>query len=243
MKIIPVPVRDETMSTSGVFVDTYELSKVQTAAREHGVEDIVGCITTHHHHDHSGGNTDFANAYPDAPIYGGSNQVVSWTHPVSHGSTFPLFPGSSVKGRCHATPCHTQDSIAYFLEDESVHRFKQAGERAPYSGPRRSFKSCDSIRDPATNSTSSSQASLDAELVICVLNPPSSSGGGGTTSSSSSSSSSMSTTRSTTTRTTTSTTSLTVITTTGPSGPQTITNIITVASSSTAPPSDSSEDD
>ncbi|CAD6915734.1 unnamed protein product [Tilletia controversa] len=127
MKIVPVLVREDNYAylvidsahpTKGVFVDPYTLSTVQDRARKEAVEDVVGCITTHHHHDHSGGNADFANAYPSAPIYGGSDQVPKRTHPVQDGSSFPLFPGSSIKVTCHATPCHTQDSIAFFLEDE-----------------------------------------------------------------------------------------------------------------------------
>ncbi|CAD6912128.1 unnamed protein product [Tilletia controversa] len=69
---------------------------VQDRAREEAVEDVVGCITTHHHHDHSGGNADFANAYPSAPIYGGSDQVPKRAYPVQDGYSFPLFPGSSI---------------------------------------------------------------------------------------------------------------------------------------------------
>ncbi|KAK0548614.1 Cytoplasmic glyoxalase II [Tilletia horrida] len=137
MKIIPVPVRDDNYAYlvldsspngkgKGVFVDPYTLSKVQAAAKEHSVEEVVGLITTHHHHDHSGGNPDFAKAYPSAPIYGGSDKIPNLTHPVKDGSKFPLFEGSSITVTCHATPCHTQDSIAFFLEDERA----EAGSKA-----------------------------------------------------------------------------------------------------------------
>ncbi|KAE8236898.1 hypothetical protein A4X06_0g9402 [Tilletia controversa] len=37
-----------------------------------------------------------ANAYPSAPIYGGSDQVPKRAYPVQDGSSFPLFPGSSI---------------------------------------------------------------------------------------------------------------------------------------------------
>lgn len=39
------------------------------------------------------------------------------THIVKNGETFPLQPGSSITVRAISTPCHTQDSICYFLED------------------------------------------------------------------------------------------------------------------------------
>ncbi|KAK0550322.1 Cytoplasmic glyoxalase II [Tilletia horrida] len=117
MKIIPVPVRDDNYAYlvldsspngkgKGVFVDPYTLSKVQAAAKEHSVEDVV--------------------AYPSAPIYGGSDKIPNLTHPVKDGSKFPLFEGSSITVTCHATPCHTQDSIAFFLEDERA----EAGSKA-----------------------------------------------------------------------------------------------------------------
>lgn len=59
MRILPVPVRDDnyaylvidTPSKSGVFVDPYTLSKAQDAAKREGVQKVLGCITTHHHHD------------------------------------------------------------------------------------------------------------------------------------------------------------------------------------------------
>lgn len=59
MRILPVPVRDDNYaylvidapSKSGVFVDPYTLSKAQDAAKQEGVQKVLGCITTHHHHD------------------------------------------------------------------------------------------------------------------------------------------------------------------------------------------------
>ena len=63
MKVIPVPVRSDNYayllvdeeSKKTVAVDPYDVPKVASAAQGLGVE-IVACITTHHHDDHSGGN-------------------------------------------------------------------------------------------------------------------------------------------------------------------------------------------
>lgn len=63
MKVIPVPVRSDNYayllidekSKKAVAVDPYDLPKVSSSAQGLGVE-IVACITTHHHDDHSGGN-------------------------------------------------------------------------------------------------------------------------------------------------------------------------------------------
>ncbi|PWN48088.1 Metallo-hydrolase/oxidoreductase [Violaceomyces palustris] len=134
MKIIPVPVRSDNYSyiilsspsqvegderQKACFVDPYDLDKVRKVAQEeYGIrdEDVVGCLTTHHHHDHSGGNEDFAKAYPNLPIWGGSDKCPKMTKQLQHGSTFDLLPNVTVK--CYGTPCHTQDSICYYLEDK-----------------------------------------------------------------------------------------------------------------------------
>lgn len=63
MKVIPVPVRSDNYayllvdeeSKKAAAIDPYDLPKVAASAQELGVE-IVACITTHHHDDHSGGN-------------------------------------------------------------------------------------------------------------------------------------------------------------------------------------------
>lgn len=133
MRIIPVPVREDNyayvlMSTpvkagvrpQAVFVDPYDVAKVRKAAESEGLKDtdIVGLLTTHGHYDHAGGNSDFAKQYPNRPIWGGASSISGVTNVVSNGETFTLFPDSSpVTVSCHATPCHTRDSICYLVED------------------------------------------------------------------------------------------------------------------------------
>ena len=63
MKVIPVPVRSDNYayllvdeeSKKAVAVDPYDVPKVASSAQGLAVE-IVACLTTHHHDDHSGGN-------------------------------------------------------------------------------------------------------------------------------------------------------------------------------------------
>lgn len=124
MKVIPVPVRDDNYayllvdeaSNKAAAVDPYDVPKVQAAADKAGVEIVAG-ITTHHHHDHSGGNEAFATAYPGVPIYGGSDKVPALTKLVKDKDEFTV--GSSVNVKCLATPCHTQDSICYYVTSSS----------------------------------------------------------------------------------------------------------------------------
>ncbi|KAF8163144.1 beta-lactamase-like protein [Crassisporium funariophilum] len=122
MKVIAVPVRDDNYayllidepSLKAAAVDPYDVAKVAEAAQTHGVEIVAG-ITTHHHFDHSGGNE--ALKYPNAIIYGGSDKVPALTKLVKDKDEFTL--GDNVHVKCLATPCHTQDSICYYVTDKT----------------------------------------------------------------------------------------------------------------------------
>lgn len=120
MKVIPVPccsdnymyiIVDEATNTTAV-VDPYDPSKLEIAAKEHGVKlgklfyfilllnaqletkiylsiaewsFFVGeyLLTTHHHYDHAGSNLEFVQKYPNVQVYGGSDKVPGLTHLVS----------------------------------------------------------------------------------------------------------------------------------------------------------------
>jgi len=79
--------------------------------------EIVACITTHHHNDHCGGNDSFAKEFPHAPIYGGSDKIQSVTDIVKDADEFTV---GSLEVKCLATPCHTKDSICYFVTNRSL---------------------------------------------------------------------------------------------------------------------------
>src|SRR5712691_4522798 len=63
MRVIPAPVRKDNYSylivddtaNEAAAVDPHTPSKVKEAADQLGVRVVAG-LTTHHHHDHSGGN-------------------------------------------------------------------------------------------------------------------------------------------------------------------------------------------
>lgn len=185
MQIKPISLRDDNYGyliidnqfpEKGVLVDPYTLSTCQKAASDAGVKDIVANITTHHHHDHAGGNADFAKAYPKAPIYGGSKEVLNLTHKVGKGDSFALFEGSSITVKTYPTPCHTQDSTAFYLEDTAAgkmdavrsernyHRVVFTGDTLFVSGCGRFFEGTPEQMHTALNTT---LASLPGDTLVC----------------------------------------------------------------------------
>ncbi|PCH38274.1 hydroxyacylglutathione hydrolase [Wolfiporia cocos MD-104 SS10] len=118
MRVLPVPVREDNyaylliddVSNKAAAVDPYDVPKVAAAAEKAGVEIVAG-ITTHHHFDHSGGNQ--AKQFPGVPIYGGSDKVPALTNLVKDKDEFTV--GTGIQVKCLATPCHTQDSICYYV--------------------------------------------------------------------------------------------------------------------------------
>ncbi|GES59762.1 glyoxylase [Aspergillus terreus] len=79
-----------------------------------GKIDLTAIVNTHHHWDHAGGNNEMLKTFGQLPVIGGANcQSVTKT-PV-HGETFTI--GERISVKALHTPCHTQDSICYFMQD------------------------------------------------------------------------------------------------------------------------------
>jgi len=66
------------------------------------------------HGDHAGGNTRILAEYKGLPVIGGKDCAAKTTTPA-HGETFRI--GDSITVKALHTPCHTQDSICYFVQD------------------------------------------------------------------------------------------------------------------------------
>lgn len=65
--------------------------------------------------DHAGGNEEFKKQFPGVTVYGGSEQVAGLTKQINHKDSFKI--GESIKVTGYHTPCHTQDSTCFFVED------------------------------------------------------------------------------------------------------------------------------
>ncbi|KAG5920171.1 hypothetical protein E4U42_006279 [Claviceps africana] len=92
-----------------------EVAPIIKQAIAKGAINLKGIINTHHHRDHAGGNKTLRHELktPDLAIIGGSD-CEAVTQTPGHGECFKL--GDITVKSLH-TPCHTQDSICYLMED------------------------------------------------------------------------------------------------------------------------------
>ncbi|KAG2416381.1 hypothetical protein HFD88_007596 [Aspergillus terreus] len=79
-----------------------------------GKIDLTAIVNTHHHWDHAGGNNEMLKTFGQLPVIGGAN-CQSVTKTPAHGETFTI--GERISVKALHTPCHTQDSICYFMQD------------------------------------------------------------------------------------------------------------------------------
>ncbi|CDZ97030.1 succinate:fumarate antiporter [Phaffia rhodozyma] len=133
MKITPIKARSDnwmyiiqdTNSKKGAVVDPFNAEKISAEVAKQGVE-VTHLITTHHHYDHAGGNKDFVKNFPNVVVTGGSNECEGVTQIVKDGETFKI--GDDLEVTCIHTPCHTQDSICYYVVD------KKSDEKVVFTG-------------------------------------------------------------------------------------------------------------
>ncbi|KAJ1937061.1 Cytoplasmic glyoxalase II [Kickxella alabastrina] len=134
MQVVPVPCLSDnyayllvdSKTQQVTAVDPVDAPKVLSAVLSTGFP-LTGILTTHHHADHSGGNTKMQNAIPGIPVYGGDERIPAMTHRVEHGDEFTL---GSFRIRAIRTPGHTTGSVCYFVEEEG----EGEEERAVFSG-------------------------------------------------------------------------------------------------------------
>ncbi|GAB0145090.1 hypothetical protein EsHS_00005534 [Epichloe bromicola] len=94
-----------------------EVVPILKEAISRGAIHLKGIVNTHHHWDHAGGNKKLLQELgtPGLPIIGGKN-CEGVTKTPGHEESLEL--GDIAIKSVH-TPCHTQDSICFFMEDHS----------------------------------------------------------------------------------------------------------------------------
>ncbi|AMD19156.1 HBR255Cp [Eremothecium sinecaudum] len=112
------------------LIDPAEAMEVLEDLNSSEKKSITAIVNTHHHFDHSGGNVAMVAALK---LLGVKPIVISGSHlsPIcneipEHLKTYQL--GDSIEVLCIRTPCHTQDSVCYYLWD------KDTDERAIFTG-------------------------------------------------------------------------------------------------------------
>uniref|UniRef100_A0A7S4UZY6 hydroxyacylglutathione hydrolase n=2 Tax=Alexandrium monilatum TaxID=311494 RepID=A0A7S4UZY6_9DINO len=122
MRVVVVPVLSDNYAyliiddktKEAACVDPAEAQLVLSRAVEEGVK-LVSILTTHHHYDHAGGNSEMRAKIPDLKVYGGTlDNVMACTHPLDHGDEFTV---GSIKVVALHTPGHTRGSISYYCVD------------------------------------------------------------------------------------------------------------------------------
>ncbi|MCJ1314333.1 Cytoplasmic glyoxalase II [Agyrium rufum] len=104
-----------------------EVTPILKEQVDSGKINLTAIINTHHHWDHAGGNKKILSEFPSKslPVIAGKDSEAVTRTPAD-GETFKIGEGISVKA-LH-TPCHTQDSICWFMEDLSQ------GQRVVFTG-------------------------------------------------------------------------------------------------------------
>merc|ERR1711988_750684 len=92
-----------------------EVAPVLKEAIEGGKINLKAIVNTHHHWDHSGGNKKLLEELktPKLSIIGGKD-CEGVTETPSHQSTFKI---GNIDVEAVHTPCHTQDSICWYMRD------------------------------------------------------------------------------------------------------------------------------
>lgn len=91
-------------------VDPVEPQKVVDAVKQLGLN-LSTILTTHHHWDHAGGNSQMTELFKGLRVIGGDDRIPAMNQKVVHGDEVKM---GEITIKCLATPCHTGGHICYF---------------------------------------------------------------------------------------------------------------------------------
>lgn len=127
-----------------------EVAPVLKEAIKSGKINLTAIVNTHHHWDHAGGNKKLKSelGLPDLPIIGGKD-AEGVTRTPADGEGWKI---GSIAVRGLYTPCHTQDSICWFMEDGG-RRVVFTGDTLFHAGCGRFFEGSAAEMNTALNET------------------------------------------------------------------------------------------
>jgi hydroxyacylglutathione hydrolase len=99
-------------SDTVALVDASEAGPVLQALETHGLK-LGAILSTHHHHDHVGGNEELVAHFPGIPVYGSAHdrgRIPKQTHFVAHGDTLDVV---GLRLECLLVPAHTLGAVSY----------------------------------------------------------------------------------------------------------------------------------
>jgi hydroxyacylglutathione hydrolase len=121
-----------------VIVDPTDPKVLAERIEEEGLrrEDVLYSLTTHYHDDHSGGNSSLEGIFGKIKIVAGSNRA--YCHEVCEDGDEISIGGMQIY--VIKTPCHTADSLCYFVKERNSVPALFSGDTVFYLGCGRFFE-------------------------------------------------------------------------------------------------------
>ena len=104
---------EDSTTKEAAVVDPVDYERVLSKVKELNVK-LTKILTTHHHYDHAGGNSDLFTRFKERSltVFGGDDRIGSITNIVKDGDTINV---GDLEIKCLFTPCHTTGHICYFV--------------------------------------------------------------------------------------------------------------------------------